>query len=109
MAVKRTKLTKEEILEWTKALRSGKYNQTQGQLFDGNGYCCLGVLAEHVYGYKTNYLKTQKDDGGPYKVYQRFRKEFKDFGLDVSVLVIFNDEDKFDFNSIAEFIEDQLK
>lgn len=109
MAVKRTKLTKEEILEWTKALRSGKYNQTQGQLCDGNGYCCLGVLAEHVYGYKTNYLKTNQGEGGPNKVYQRFRKESKDLGLDIDELVALNDDDKLDFNSIADYIESRLK
>lgn len=33
--------------QWLQALRSGQYDQTQGTLYDGNGYCCLG-LAEHV-------------------------------------------------------------
>jgi hypothetical protein len=32
--------------KWLKALRSGKYNQTKGQLKDETGYCCLGVLCE---------------------------------------------------------------
>jgi hypothetical protein len=33
---------------WVKALRSGKYKQTQHTLRDGrkNAYCCLGVLCE---------------------------------------------------------------
>lgn len=31
---------------WTKALRSGDYQQTQGRLCDANGYCCIGVLTE---------------------------------------------------------------
>lgn len=28
------------------ALRSGKYRQIRSQLFDGTGYCCLGVACE---------------------------------------------------------------
>lgn len=33
---------------WLKALRSGKYKQTEGTLYDtAGGFCCLGVL-EHV-------------------------------------------------------------
>lgn len=29
--------------KWVEALRSGEFTQTQNYLFDGNGYCCLGV------------------------------------------------------------------
>lgn len=29
--------------KWVEALRSGKYAQANGALYDGNGYCCLGV------------------------------------------------------------------
>lgn len=32
-----------EIQKWVRALRSGKYTQTQLSLQDTNGYCCLGV------------------------------------------------------------------
>lgn len=39
--------TREQILEhrkaWLEALRSGNYPQARDQLFDGDGYCCLGV------------------------------------------------------------------
>lgn len=31
---------------WLKALRSGEYEQTRETLFDGKGYCCLGVLCD---------------------------------------------------------------
>lgn len=39
---------KKEIAEkWVKALRSGEYKQTtEGCLFDGEAYCCLGVLCD---------------------------------------------------------------
>lgn len=38
---------KKEILErWIAALRSGEYKQGRQQLYNGDGYCCLGVLCE---------------------------------------------------------------
>jgi hypothetical protein len=43
---------KRDIAEkWIAALRSGEYEQTFGKLFDGTGYCCLGVLCK-VLGYE---------------------------------------------------------
>lgn len=41
-----TPITREEVIEWVAALRSGKYNRATGYLSNGNGFCCLGVLAE---------------------------------------------------------------
>jgi hypothetical protein len=32
--------------KWIKALRSGQYEQTTGELKNFQGYCCLGVLRE---------------------------------------------------------------
>lgn len=37
---------KENIRKWVDALRSDKYKQTKKTLFDGRGYCCLGVACE---------------------------------------------------------------
>lgn len=34
--------------KWLEALRSGKYEQTQGRLRDDDGMCCLGVLCNVV-------------------------------------------------------------
>ena len=31
---------------WIDALRSGQYQQCKGALYDGHGYCCLGVAAK---------------------------------------------------------------
>ena len=31
---------------WVKALRSGEYEQCRARLFNGMGYCCLGVLCK---------------------------------------------------------------
>lgn len=38
-------------VKWVEALRSGKYQQARSRLYDGEGYCCLGVLCE-VMGHK---------------------------------------------------------
>lgn len=35
-----------DMKKWVKALRSGEYKQTQSQLHDDTGFCCLGVLCD---------------------------------------------------------------
>src|SRR5580698_8249299 len=40
------KVNKENILKWTKALRSGNYKQGFGRLQKGNTFCCLGVACK---------------------------------------------------------------
>ena len=39
------KIPKDFGIKWTKALRSGNYNQGKGNLYDSfdNSYCCIGV------------------------------------------------------------------
>lgn len=37
---------KEHRKLWVKALRSGKYEQTQGRLRTETGFCCLGVACD---------------------------------------------------------------
>jgi hypothetical protein len=32
--------------QWVNALNSGEYQQTKQQLFDGDKFCCLGVLCD---------------------------------------------------------------
>lgn len=44
--------------KWVAALRSGEYQQARGTLFDGEGYCCLGVLC------KVAGLPIRPDGGG---------------------------------------------
>lgn len=39
-------MKKSVAMKWVRALRSGKYNQTQGTLRNSQGYCCLGVLCD---------------------------------------------------------------
>lgn len=33
----------ELVIKWVEALRSDKYSRATGVLFNGHGYCCLGV------------------------------------------------------------------
>lgn len=42
---KRNKLTRNQR-KWVKALRSGEYEQGEGQLQKGDKFCCLGVAAD---------------------------------------------------------------
>lgn len=43
------RMPKELLAKWLAALRSGEYKQSRESLYDGNGYCCLGVLQKiHV-------------------------------------------------------------
>jgi hypothetical protein len=43
----RSKQMKTEIADkWIVALLSGEYKQAKGKLYDGEGYCCLGVLCK---------------------------------------------------------------
>ncbi len=39
-------MKREIAMEWVEALRSGKYEQTTGQLREGNKFCVLGVLCD---------------------------------------------------------------
>lgn len=41
-------MDKKVKVKWLKALRSGRYKQTRQKLYDGKGYCCLGVLCRVV-------------------------------------------------------------
>ena len=40
------KIDTADLAAWIKALRSGKYKQTQGDLRNFHGYCCLGVYCD---------------------------------------------------------------
>lgn len=44
------KMKREHRDKWLAALRSGEYEQTTGALHDKNGYCCLGVFCDVMFG-----------------------------------------------------------
>lgn len=39
-------MNKITVEDWVTALRSGKYEQTEETLYDGVGFCCLGVACD---------------------------------------------------------------
>jgi len=111
---------------WVKALRSGDYQQTTGKLKglrDGDfppntppGYCCLGVLCDISTEGKWegfSYVNVRWDDIAEewdadidFEVFEQWTglsEEAK------NALIHFNDEDKFDFNQIADAIERYAK
>lgn len=124
----------ENAKKWLKALRSGKYNQTRGHLRDSNGYCCLGVAcdiyakesgedieweeANHIdnpiaaeaaivyqIGFKTgtlpaevkNWLGLNSETGYIFDPEEEWDEEIS--------LTELNDEKKFSFDQIADFVE----
>lgn len=44
-----TIMPEKDLKEWIEALSGGKYKQAQSHLYDGVGYCCLGVMC-HLHG-----------------------------------------------------------
>lgn len=42
------RLNRAQFNKWLRALRSGKYHQTQERLEDIHGYCCLGVACKVI-------------------------------------------------------------
>lgn len=106
--------------KWIETLRSGKYKQGQRELRNGDHFCCLGVLCDLVdstgwepaqEGFGYYYQGTHKD-GTPHA-----RSGFltdnvaAETGLsrdDQERLVELNDRKSFNFNEIAQYIEERL-
>lgn len=59
--MKTIKMPKKIADKWLAALRSGEYKQCTNVLYNGGGYCCLGVLQMVVDGK----VEVDKDDGTP--------------------------------------------
>ena len=89
--------------KWVRALRSGRYKQTQEYLYDGRGYCCLGVLAR-VQGAKPSEIKQEGLLTGDLKKYSAGIRR-----LSQCVLSEKNDgvglERSHTFKEIADYIE----
>jgi hypothetical protein len=98
--------------KWVEALRSGEWTQATGQLWDGTGYCCLGVLCK-VAGLRDDELagKLSPPKGVLRAVGLPTAEgwvEGIDFGGQYPVgvwLTTLNDSAKFTFEQIADVIE----
>lgn len=108
---------------WVDALRSGQYSQTEEILRDNAGFCCLGVLCD-LYRKELN-VGTWEDrapfdsDGSNFvfvvdKIAEtgtlpvRMAKMLDLDENSQSALIDLNDQQGFDFDEIADWIEENL-
>lgn len=97
--------------KWVKALRSGKYKQTQYFLRNEGGFCCLGVACDL---YNSNHWDgaryLSKSSSLPQKVADWLGLRDKCGSYDDSRidrnLTYLNDQKGMAFNEIADFIEE---
>lgn len=113
-------MNKEVKEKWVKALRSGEYKQGYSSLSDNNQYCCLGVLCELAA--QEGICKTQSlnkkvyydSHGGTLPPSVQEWAEINSSWPSVEVermikgLGHCNDILNYDFNRIADLIEEQL-
>ncbi len=112
--------------QWIEALRSGEYSQTQNQLKNHYGYCCLGVLCDLYSKANENGLWIEEENlfhfetfEGEYEYSTLPTDVCKWAGLDDDNPVVeygeekvaisdLNDKEQLSFNQIAAIIEVQL-
>lgn len=103
---------------WLVALRSGNYNQRKGVLRDTeDNFCCFGVLCETegakisgiMDGSRFSYYEYKFEDGiGSGQIPLTLRNKLKiDFNTALKLIAL-NDEYGYDFNQIADWIEENL-
>ncbi len=107
--------------KWIEALKSDKYEQCTSRLYDGVGFCCLGVLTDVYIKETGNGCWTFDNvfcDGNPEEdvCYDEYLppEVVKWAGLKSdnpkvgNSLSYFNDESRLDFHQIADLIERSL-
>lgn len=102
---------------WVKALRSGNYEQCQSSLYDGNGYCCLGVAGAicGVPKERMDFAGLLTEDHIPFQEVKKIpkllrgenSKEDPNYNELVKILTEMNDKGK-SFKYIASYIERYL-
>lgn len=108
--------------KWINALRSGEYTQTLGNLKDGRGYCCLGVLCD-IYSQEMNVPWEKNPDYGYYYMHDEeeiLPHQVREWaGLpnscpevidenDVNQLLVTLNDNGMDFVPISDLIEKSL-
>jgi len=119
--MKKIKFPKKLRRDWLKALRSGKYEQCQGELKDSsiNGsFCCLGVLGK-ILKIDDKDLEGKGDltsKGFEFKHTIKFPKALVQFNKKKKTrkntdfcnhLISMNDDNYDSFNTIADYIEEK--
>lgn len=93
--------------EWTAALRSGNYCQGHHFMYADGRFCCLGVLCDVVDNTKWKTVNgVNYYDGNPYDLTVDMLKKIGLSDTMMSNLVGLNDDDGWDFDQIANYIED---
>jgi hypothetical protein len=101
-------LSRDAKAKWLKALRSGKYKQARGTLFNGDGYCCLGVLC------RTQGISNRKMRGWAFPEsigVNAFPDDLTfaiGYGDNLKWLSWLNDKARLTFAEIADLIETQV-
>ena len=113
----------ENAKNWVTALRSGEYSQCQGSLRRGDSFCCLGVACdlyakEHTDGFwftreETNSVEFDSRTGVRSGVLPECVKDWLGMRTNTGIyedasgknLPHLNDNQKWSFNQIADFIE----
>lgn len=94
---------------WLAALRSGEHQQGTGQLRIDDCYCCLGVLAKVLEPEKFESECWASNGHLPTSVeYRAFGEHTFEIELTQETLVTKNDLNKWTFDQIADFIEENL-
>jgi len=108
--MRKVKIEKNIRDKWIKSLRSGRYKQTEGRLFDGGSYCCLGVLARNL-GFKKEQIEGIGDFSNE-SFYFKNKEKIPKFIVDnlintefSNTLIKMNDDLYYDFEEIADYIE----
>jgi len=123
-------MIKEYKDKWLKALRSGKYTQARNRLKCKEGFCCLGVLMNtydskgwveadsgdmyhksNKFGYHDGFVEGDEFYGEASEDADLTSETLSNFGIstdDQCHLIIMNDQDDYNFNEIADWIEEKL-
>lgn len=99
------KLPEDFKKKWIEVLRSGEYKQAHFKLFDGIGYCCLGVACS-ISGYRDGELSSRYTINPQF--FSRVPIELQGENETISELITLNDTLDSNFNQIADWIEVNL-
>lgn len=104
-------MNKEIAEKWCTALRSGEYKQGLGSLCCEDKYCCLGVLCELAVkeGAIEEYEKANSFPPEKVLKWSGLKTENGYIRSAATSLVQLNDSDFYDFNQIADIIEDHVE
>jgi len=101
--------------KWLKALRSGDYKQTKGELVSDGRYCCLGVACK-VAGFSDDYIcldstmmSLRGNESKGLRVTNSIPRTLYEFDSHTDVkLMGMNDSEGKSFKEIAKWIEENL-